>query len=81
MHYILLLISIGCLLFWVSQLWTVVNMSDQDFNGRYDKLMWAMIILFGSILGAIMFALWRMMQRRSIIVVEQKESHFGTRSG
>jgi heme/copper-type cytochrome/quinol oxidase subunit 2 len=47
------------LLFWLGQLWNVVTSSDSDFPDRNDKLMWAIIVMFGSVLGAAVFALWK----------------------
>ena len=46
-------------IFWIYQLWSVVSSDDADYPNRNDKLMWAMVVLFGSVLGALLFVLWK----------------------
>ena len=45
--------------FWILQFWSVLLMRDEDFPGKNDKIMWALIVFFGSAVGAILFAIWR----------------------
>lgn len=54
-----LLVVVGLIVFWVYQLVDVVSMSDKEFKGRNDKLIFFMIVFFGSIFGALGFVLWK----------------------
>ena len=58
MDILLPLIILAALLFWLAMVWTVVNLAEDDFPGRNDKLMWAIIVFFGSVVGAAIFASW-----------------------
>ncbi|MBX2850411.1 MAG: PLDc N-terminal domain-containing protein [Phycisphaeraceae bacterium] len=56
----ILIIVFGLLLlvFWITQFISMMNMDDSDFNGRYDKLIWASVLIFLNIFGAIVFWIW-----------------------
>ena len=53
--FILVLVA---LLFWISQLIRVISMKDNEFDGRNDKLIFFLLVFFGSVFGAIGFFLW-----------------------
>lgn len=56
------LVVIGVFLvfiFWAHQLLTLMWMPDDAFPGRYDKLIWAGILIFTFVIGAIVFLIWR----------------------
>ena len=53
------IIGLAAGLFWLYQLWSVVRMKDGDFPDRNDKLMWSLLVFFGFLLGAILFAVWK----------------------
>ena len=56
---VIIIIGLIAFLFWLSELRIVIKMHDSDFPGRNDKLMWFMLVFFGSILGALLFMIWR----------------------
>jgi len=51
----LLVIGLIAFRFWLSQLLLVIKMRDSEFLDRNDKLMWFLLVFFGSILGALLF--------------------------
>ena len=53
--FILVLVA---LLFWISQLIRVISMKDHEFDGHNDKLIFFLLVFFGSIFGAIGFFIW-----------------------
>jgi len=59
MQIIILIIGLIAFLFWLSELRLVIKMHDSDFPDRNDKLMWFLLVFFGSILGAVLFMIWR----------------------
>ena len=59
MIFFLVLFSIILFVFWLNEFWTIVNMKDDDFPNRNDRLMWAVIVFFGNVLGAAIFAIWK----------------------
>jgi len=66
------IIGLIAFLFWLSQLWLVVKMHDSDFPDRNDKLMWFILVFFGSILGAVLFMIWRI-EHTNVRVRETKK--------
>ena len=53
------LVVVALLTFWLSQIMALMRMADDEFVGRYDKPLWAAILIFLSVLGAALFAYWR----------------------
>lgn len=47
------------LFFWLSQWFKLMALSDDAFPGRHDKLIWAGLLLLGSVFGALVFWCWR----------------------
>ena len=41
--------------FWLGQLLDVLHRSDDEFPGRNDKLIWTIVVLFGNVVGAIIY--------------------------
>jgi hypothetical protein len=52
---ILILIGLILLLFWIVQFTSLMGMSDDEFVGHNDKLIWALAMLFGGFIGAFLF--------------------------
>lgn len=42
-----------CFMLWAIQVIDLMRRINDEFPGRYDKLVWGSIIVFGSLLGAI----------------------------
>lgn len=59
---VILALAVAAFLFWLYELWAVATMSDSDFPGRNDKLIWVIIVLFASVIGAVLFVLWQIEQ-------------------
>ena len=59
MMIIAMLVGVAAFLFWMVQLWTALTMTDEEFPGRNDKLVWVMVVFFGSVIGALLFVCWR----------------------
>ena len=61
MDFYLLFAFLGGLMaiFWFWQLTSLMLMSDDAFPGRYDKLIWAAILILLNALGAAVFVYWK----------------------
>jgi len=57
--FLMALVILVCLVFWMSQSIKLMSMSDSQFPGRYDKILWTVILLAAGILGAGAFWIWR----------------------
>jgi hypothetical protein len=57
MGYILTIIVISLLLFvfWLFQLTDLMGRKDEEFVGRYDKVLWFMVVFFGNFVGAAIY--------------------------
>jgi hypothetical protein len=42
----------------------VISMKDAEVEGRNDKLIFFMLVLFGSVFGAIGFSLWKLSREK-----------------
>ena len=60
------ILALVAAVFWFLTLCSVLSASDEEFPGRNDKLMWAIIVFFGSVLGAILFFFWKWEYQRSL---------------
>ena len=56
--------------FWIEELVRLMSLTDDCFPGRYDKVIWAAIIFFGSIFGAFVFWLWTHARRAEMEVTK-----------
>ena len=54
----LIVVVVG-LVFWLFRLIEVVSMKDDEFDGQNDKLIFFMIVFFGSVFGAVGFLIWK----------------------
>ena len=58
MNLLIFTIVVVGFLFWLSQVIRVVSMNDDEFEGHNDKVIFFIIVFFGSIFGAMWFFLW-----------------------
>lgn len=58
----LVLMSIFLFVFWLFQIVALMDMKDNEFPGRHDKVLWFIAVLLGSVVGALAFLLWRFMR-------------------
>ena len=59
MGILVIIISLIFFVYWIRQFCEVIRAGDSDFPGRNDKLMWAIIIFFGSLPGALLYSYWK----------------------
>ena len=52
-------VGIVLLAFWLVELISLMNMTDDQFPGRFDKPTWAVILVFTLVLGAFAFWIWK----------------------
>ena len=52
-------VFLALLVYWVCKFFELMNMDDGEFVGRYDKVLWFIVVVFGFVLGAILFAIWK----------------------
>lgn len=58
----IVLIAIALVVFWLSQMVGLMDMKDNEFPGKHDKILWFVALLIGSFAGALAFLLWRTMR-------------------
>ena len=56
--FLIILVSLFLIAFWISQFTALMNMRDSVFNGRYDKLIWAAVLILLNVFGAFVFWIW-----------------------
>ena len=56
---LMVLLMVVCLVLWLRQLVKLMGMSDAQFPGRYDKILWVVILLVTAVVGAVAFWIWR----------------------
>ena len=56
---LLLVLAILVIFFWASQFLSLMRMEDDEFPGRYDKPLWFVAVFLVSLLGALLFWLWK----------------------
>ncbi|MGB0767597.1 MAG: hypothetical protein ACPGYV_07780 [Phycisphaeraceae bacterium] len=54
-----LFIGLFLFVFWIVELLSLMSMSDDAFPGRYDKAIWAAILIVLVFLGALLFWMWK----------------------
>jgi hypothetical protein len=59
MQILIPVLLLAALLFWLYQLIDVISMKDHEFDGHNDKLIFFLLVFFGSVFGAIGFSLWK----------------------
>ena len=50
-----LVFAVPAFIFWAVQLADLMRRKDDDFPGQHDKVLWAIIIFFGALLGAVIY--------------------------
>ena len=55
----IIILAVVATIFWLVQLLSLMMMPDDAFPGRYDKPIWAAILLVLSVLGAFLFVVWK----------------------
>lgn len=53
------LVVMGVVVFWITQFNHLMSLPDASFPGRYDKLIWAGLLIALNILGALTFWLFK----------------------
>jgi hypothetical protein len=67
-----LLLFISAVL-WVATFMDLMVMPDEDFPGRYDKVLWVLAFLVQPVfIGPIAFALWKEKNRRRLRAQRQR---------
>jgi hypothetical protein len=46
-------------LVWIVEFAQLMALRDEDFPGRHDKALWVAAFVFGNVLGAVAFFLWK----------------------
>ena len=46
-------------LVWIVEFAQLMALRDEDFPGRHDKALWVAAFVFGNVLGAVAFYLWK----------------------
>ena len=72
-EFLWLLMVAAILMFWIAELREVITMKDSQFEGHNDKLIWFVLVFFGSVFGAFAFYLWNKGRERE----RQTEQEFG----
>ena len=54
-----LMIAVAITVFWIEQLVDLMGRRDEEFPGRFDKLIWVAIIVFIPLVGAIAYSISR----------------------
>lgn len=57
--FILLIVFVALFVFWVMQLLSLMMMPDDAFPGRYDKIIWAAVLVVLTVFGALLFVIWK----------------------
>jgi hypothetical protein len=55
MSFYIVIVAIIAAAFWISQFMDLMSRPDDDFPGKYDKPIWAAAMIFGSVLGALVY--------------------------
>jgi hypothetical protein len=56
---LLFILAIICGLVWIVEFAHLMALRDEDFPGRHDKALWVAAFVFGNVLGAVAFYLWK----------------------
>lgn len=56
---IIVFVGIAMLVFWLYQIVSLMDMPDDAFPGRHDKIIWVALLVLLPVLGAIAFAMWK----------------------
>jgi hypothetical protein len=56
---VLFILAVVFGLVWVVEFAQLMALRDEDFPGRHDKALWVAAFVFGNVLGAVAFFLWK----------------------
>ena len=56
---VLFILAIIFGLVWIVEFAQLMALRDEDFPGRHDKALWVAAFVFGNVLGAVAFFLWK----------------------
>jgi type VI protein secretion system component VasK len=56
---VLFILAIIFGLVWIVEFAQLMELRDEDFPGRHDKALWVAAFVFGNVLGAAAFYLWK----------------------
>jgi MFS family permease len=51
-----IVVGLALVIFWAVQLADLMSRRDEEFGGRNDKVLWFVVVFFGSFIGAIVYA-------------------------
>lgn len=54
----LIFLGLGCI-FWLTQFLDLMARKDSEFRGHNDKVIWGMLLIFTSFIGAILWFLFK----------------------
>ena len=63
--------------FWLTQLVDLMWRHDEEFPGRFDKLIWGLVLVFGWIVGAIAFWFWKTQAKTDRKITSLVGQHLG----
>ena len=75
----LLLIVLMACFFWIAQWLDLMSMKDEDFPGRYDKILWGGLMVFSLVFGAATFWLWKRKRSRPQRIADLARQHLRTK--
>ena len=52
-------LGIFLLIFWVVEFLSLMGQPDEAFPGRYDKAIWAAVLLTLNVVGALLYWMWK----------------------
>ena len=56
---LLVVVSVGLVLFWCRQFVELMLLSDSDFPGRHDKILWVAAFFLAFFLAPFVFTFWK----------------------
>jgi hypothetical protein len=56
---VLFILALIFALVWIVEFAQLMELRDEDFPGRHDKALWVAAFVFGNVLGAVAFFLWK----------------------
>jgi len=56
---VLIVVSLVLIVFWVYQFVLLMLLSDDDFPGRYDKILWVAVFVLLSVIAPFAFLWWK----------------------
>ncbi len=63
LSYLIFIIAILLFIFWIRQFIDLMGRSDDSFSGKYDKPIWAAVLLLTFVIGALVYAIANLKQK------------------